>query len=213
MFDSPVPFDLSVVASAVFDSPSFLSICPWLLQLRGLDDRKHTLQFRCTHDPVDFVRMSVAASAARRVVEVGHLVLAPISEISDFAVSARIAAVLLGSYYADPRDFVAKGKLCGCQYIPQLTNSKSTYYMAVSPAINATFPSVAPLLTSLARIPGSSLELHSVRNLEKRYLKTIKHKPRIGQQMCVLATEEERDAAPLETRPIYLLRVGFLPKI
>ena len=172
--------------------------------------REHTLQCRCTHDPVDFVRLAVAASAARRrAIEVGHLVLAPISEISDFAVSARIAAVLLGSYYADPRDFVKKGKICGCQYIPQLTKSKSTYYLALSPTITAKFPSVAPLLDALARIPGSSLEMHSARSLEKRCGKKVKHQPRIGQQMCVLATEEERDAAPLETRPIYLLRVGF----
>ena len=140
------------------------------------------------------IRVGLGLSFSFTGIEVGHLVLAPISEMSDFAVSARIAAVLR-------------------QCIPQLTNSKSTYYLALSPTITTTFPSVAPLLTSLARIPGSSLELHSVRNLEKRYLKTIKHKPRIGQQMCVLATKEERDAAPLETRPIYLLRVGFLPKI
>jgi hypothetical protein len=50
------------------------------------------LRFSCTNDPAEFVRKVVAASATRK--KQGHVVLAPVAESTDFAVSARVSAVL-----------------------------------------------------------------------------------------------------------------------
>ena len=64
-------------------------------------------QFSFTSGPVDSVTRVVADSVTSQR---GHLVLAPVSEAADVAVCARIAAVLLGTYFADSADFVNKGQ-------------------------------------------------------------------------------------------------------
>ena len=165
------------------------------------------LRFSCTNDPAEFVRKVVAASATRK--KQGHVVLAPVAESTDFAVSARVSAVLLGAYHADARDFVAKGKTCGCQYVAQWQRPKSTYKLALSDALAAEFPTLPAVFRALAAAPRSSFELYSEERLAKLYKKEVKQHPRCIRNMCVLATEAERDAAPEKVRPVYQLRSGF----
>ena len=181
-----------------------------LLRARRCDQKASRIarrrHFSCTSDPVEFVKRVVADSATSKH---GHLVLAPVSEISDFAVCARIAAVLLGTYFADSKDFVNKGRDSGCQYNEQWKNSRATFRIAISDGLAAEFPSVPSVFRAIAAAPGSCFELFSVRHLTKLHKKLVRNRPRIGQHMGILATEAERDAAPAKVQPIYMLRVGF----
>ena len=101
----------SVQPSAARDLEDLPSLRAGFALLRAKDQKASNVArhrgFSCTSDPVDFVKRVVADSATSKR---GHLVLAPVSEISDFAVCARIAAVLLGTYFADSEDFVNKGE-------------------------------------------------------------------------------------------------------
>ena len=164
------------------------------------------LHFSCTNDPAEFVRKVVAASATRN--KHGHLALAPVAENSDFATCAGVVAVLLGTYFADARDFVEKGKTCGCQYAGQWRRPTATYKLALSYEIAAMFPTLPAVFRALAAAPNSTFEFYSEHGLTKLYKKEVKLHPRLAKNLCVLATEAERDAAPEKVRPVYQLRVG-----
>ena len=201
----------SVQPSAARDLEDLPSLRAGFALLRAKDQKANHIarfrQFRCTSDPVEFVKRVVADSATSQR---GHLVLAPVSEISDFAVCARIAAVLLGTYFADSEDFVNKGRDSGCQYNEQWKNSRATFRIAISDGLAAEFPSLPSVFRAIAAAPASCFELFSVRHLTKRHKQEVRKKrPRIGQHMGIFATEAERDAAPEKVRPIYMLRVGF----
>lgn len=178
--------------------------------VRAKDERAwqlaRRLSFKCLEDPADFAREVLLRSKSNAV---GHLVLVPVSEISDFGVCARAAAMLMGTYRATPSDFVSKSDECGYQYEEQWRQAKSTYRVAVSEQLAVQFPTLPTLLGVVAAAPGSSFEFYSTRRLEKIYQKEGRENRKIAQHMCVLATEAERDAAPEKVRPLYKLRVEF----
>ena len=174
---------------------------------QGAASLARRLHFSCTNDPAEFVRLVVAASATRH--KHGHLALAPVAENSDFATCARVVAVLLGTYFADARDFVEKGKTSGCQYIGQWKRQTATYKLALSPELTRRFPTLPAVLRAVAAAPNSAFEFHSEDGIKKLYKKEIKQHPRLAKNLCVLATEAERDAAAEKVRPVYQLRMGF----
>ena len=94
--------------------------------------RARALHFEMTHDPVDFVRKAAASSARTNR---GNAVLASPSETSDYAVCARIVAIVMGAYFADAKDFLNKGPSCGCQYKDQYRESCKTFRVAVSVSV------------------------------------------------------------------------------
>ena len=195
----------SVQPSAARDLEDLPSLRAGVALLRAKDQKVNHIarrrHFSCISGPVEFVKRVLADSATRQR---GHLVLAPVSEISDFAVCARIAAVLLGTYFADSADFVNKGRDSGCQYSEQWRNSRSTFRIAISDGLAAEFPSLLSLFRAIAAAPASCFELFSVRRLTK-----LHKRERRKQHLAIFATEAERDAAPEKVRPIYMLRVGF----
>ena len=92
-------------------------------------------RFKLVHKPLNFVEQVLAtrASAPHR----GHLVLVPHGVRTDFAVCARLAAALLGTHMATVEEYLAKGRSCGCQFLPTYNNIKLT--VGVSPAIAKEF--------------------------------------------------------------------------
>ena len=67
--------------------------------------REHN--FKVSHDPIDFIDQVLRSRV--RSPNRGHLVLASAVAHNDFAVAARLLAVLLGTYLADPADFLKRG--------------------------------------------------------------------------------------------------------
>ena len=128
------------------------------------------LHFTTTHDPVDFVRRVVAASPRSTK---ANLVLAPISETSDFAVCARIAASVLGTYFADPKDFVNERRDCGCQYRPQWRDNLRTFRWVVAARLGQECPTLPALLRALSSALGSCFEFYEEESLVKTYKKDV----------------------------------------
>ena len=125
----------------------------------------------------------------------GHLVLVPVSEISDFGVCARAAAMLMGTYRATPSDFVSKSDECGYQYEEQWRQAKSTYRVAVSEQFAVQFPTLPTLLGVVAAAPGSSFEFYHSRRLEKY---TRKKGGRTGRSLNICVSSLPKQS---ETRP------------
>ena len=170
--------------------------------------RASCMRFYCTCDPVDFVRKAAETTAAAK--NRGHVVLASPSEISDYAVCARLVAVLMGAYLADAKDFLKKGKACGCQYKPVHTASKNTIRVAVTATVAEEFPTLVPVLKAIAMVPGSCFEYFSETALCKFYKKEIKTKPRVAQRVCLIGTDAEKRQAVSKIQPVFVTRAQFL---
>ena len=168
--------------------------------------RAHKLHFDAVHDPIEFVEKAAASSRASNR---GNVVLASPSEISDFAVCARIVAVIMGAYFADPKDFLDKGRDCGCQY-KEKYNGRKTFRCAVSAAVGEEFPTLPHVLKAIAMIPGGCFEFYSPRKLCKLYQKEVKEKRKIAKTMCVVATDADKQDASKKTKAIFLTREEFL---
>ena len=95
------------------------------------------LGFKVVHDPVQFVsQVGRQALSSRK----GHVVLAPAAGDSDYAVCARIAAVIMGAWYTDARHFISVGRTSGCQY--EVLARQSTFRLAVPADLQERCPSV-----------------------------------------------------------------------
>ena len=89
-----------------------------------------------------------------------HVVLAPFGD-TDFSVSARIAAALMGGFYATPQDFLARDESRrGIMYAVKYKDSKDRVHVAVSASIEVELPTLAPLLKAIAKAPGSCVMLY-----------------------------------------------------
>ena len=85
------------------------------------------LGFKLVQDPVEFVsQVGRQAMSSRK----GHVVLAPAAGDSDYAVCARIAAVIMGAWYTDAKSFISAGRTSGCQY--ELLARRSKFRLSVS---------------------------------------------------------------------------------
>ena len=147
------------------------------------------LRFTVTSDPVDFVAKvaRVPASSGK-----GHVVLAPL-DATDYALSSKIAAAVMGGYCATPKDFLnEKGPPLGIMYCEKY-KGPSTYHVAVSPALAEKFPTIQQLLLAIAQAPGSCFKFYkSERKLLKFFDKTVKTTKRLHQRTFVLATSSVR---------------------
>ena len=122
------------------------------------------LGFKHVSDPVEFVSKVVKHIMSPHK---GHVVLAPTIGDSDYAVCARIAAMFMGAWCTDASSFISDGKTSGCQY--EMLVRQSKFRLAVSDHLSKRCPSVVLLMRAIAQVPGSTCELHSVRNLTKQY--------------------------------------------
>ena len=140
-------------------------------------------RFKLVHKPLNFVEQVLAtrASAPHR----GHLVLVPHGVRTDFAVCARLAAALLGTHMATVEEYLAKGRSCGCQFLPTYNNKpKPKLTVGVSPAIAEEFPTVPMLLLKIAQVAGSRIQFaRSPRMVEKN----SKKPPRVTLQLVLAA--------------------------
>ena len=90
----------------------------------GARDAAVRLRFEVTSDPLDFA-LKVSRSPVSE--KKGHLVIAsPVD--TDYSISARIAAALLGAFCTMPKDFLVKDGLPpGIQYSDKVKTSTETF--------------------------------------------------------------------------------------
>merc|ERR1712026_414427 len=77
---------------------------------------------------------------------------------NDFAVAARLLAVLLGTYLADPADFLRRGSKCGRYFLPRYNLPGRPLRVAASAAVSINAPSVPGILQRIATLPGPNLQ-------------------------------------------------------
>ena len=95
-----------------------------------LQPRLRRLSFRVTNDPVEFARL--ASRVRARAPKCGHLALVPNGVRTDFSLSARLAAALLGAYKVTPTDYDSRGLACsGCEFKPFYTTFSDIMKVAV----------------------------------------------------------------------------------
>ena len=163
------------------------------------------LGFKLVQDPVEFVSQVGRQNMSSRK---GHVVLAPAAGDSDYAVCARIAAVIMGAWYTDAKSFISAGRTSGCQY--EVLARRSKFRLAVSADLQARCPSVMLLMRAIAEVPGSTCELYSVRKLAKRYRQQQKEKKPKHKQVNssaanwgILSMEGERLNIDKDKRVLY----------
>ena len=161
------------------------------------------LGFQIVDDPIEFAR-KVGAAATRRK---GHVVLAPVSEDTDYAVCARLCAVWLGAYLADSQAFCRKGSH-GVQYEDLCHTGGAGFKVAVSRRLASEMPTLPLLLRALAEVPRSNFELYmSERTLGKVWKKAKTTKEVL--RMAVLSLLPERDTADKKVQGMYRTVTAF----
>ena len=172
--------------------------------------RAQLLRFTLASDPLDFVaRVLKLPSSSKK----GHVVIARLAH-TDYAVSAMIAAALLGCFHTTPQDFLNQDETPrGIMFKRQYKNTKQNFHVAVSAALAADLPTVPLLLRNIALAPGSGFQYYiSERMLCKFFKKTVKTAPRMRQNICVLCKRGDRDAADAKCKEIYITPRNFLLK-
>ena len=140
-----------------------------------LEPRLRRLNFRVANDPVEFARLVSRVRA--RAPTCGHLALVPNGVRTDFSLSARLAAALLGAYKVTPTDYDSRGLACsGCEFKPFYTTFSDIMKVVVSATIGERFPTVPALLRRVASCPGSKLAFYEERELQKQFKKASKKK-------------------------------------
>ena len=169
------------------------SALPGVALTRDEDSSVHAIlrrrRFKLVHNPLNFVEQVLAARA--RAPRRGHLVLVPHGVRTDFAVCARLAAALLGTHMATAEEYLAKGRSCGCQFLPTYNKQKPKLKVGVSPAIAEEFPTVPMLLLKIAQVAGSRIEFaRSPRVVEKKFKKAAQSNA-TARTCRILATQSE----------------------
>ena len=130
---------------------------------------------------------------------------------NDFAVAARLLAVLLGTYLADPADFLRRGSKCGRYFVPRYNLPGPPLRVAVSAAVSINAPSVPGILQRIATLPGSNLQYLSEKKLCKNFSKAIKTNERLPWKHRRLMCEQaERNQASKKLQPLYANAADFL---
>lgn len=169
--------------------------------------RKHN--FKVSHDPIDFIDQVLRSRV--RSPNRGHLVLASAVAHNDFAVAARLLAVLLGTYLADPADFLRRGSKCGRYFVPRYNLPGPPLRVAVSAAVSINAPSVPGILQRIATLPGSNLQYLSEKKLCKDFSKAIEKKEKLPWKHRRLMCEQaERKNASKKLQPLYANAADFL---
>ena len=177
----------------------------------GARRRAQLLRFTLASDPLDFVdRVLKLPSSSKK----GHVVIARIAH-TDYAVSAMIAAALLGCFHTTPQDFLNQDETPrGIMFEMKYKNPKQNFHVVVSAALAADFPTVPLLLRNIAQAPGSYFTYYlSARSVCKFFKKIVKKKPRMRQNIFVLCKNKtDREAAEARYKEIYFTPHKFLLK-
>jgi len=168
------------------------------------------LRFQLTSDPLDFVAKVVRVPASTRK---GHVVLAPPVH-TDYALSAMMAAALMGCFYATPKDFLRKEDAPrGIMYTEKYKSSTQSFHVAVSAKLAEELPTLPQLLRDIAQAPGSCFKFYlSERKLCKFFKKTVKKTPRIQQRIGILAKKGDQDTVDKKYQGLYMGPRSFLLK-
>ena len=174
--------------------------------------RAQRLRFELTSGPGEFVRKvaQVPASAGK-----GHVVLAPLVGITDYTLSARIAAVIMGGYAAAPEDFIDadKGPTCGIMYREKFKSSATTYHVALTDGIADEFPTLPQLLRAISLAPGSCIRVYKKKERLFKFIKKEKKKtPRILQRTFVIAKDGESTGVKKTYRALCISPLTFTHK-
>ena len=161
-----------------------------------------SLGFRIIDDPVDFVHK--VGKVARRQ---GHVVLAPVSENTDYAVCARLCAVCLGAYFADSTAFCRKGRLCGVQYDDLCHGGGPVFKVAVSAGLASKMPTLPMLLRALAEVPRGSFAFYSEHRLAKVFRKAKTSREVL--KMAILSLLPDRATADKKVQGVYRTVAAF----
>ena len=167
-------------------------------------------QFHSKSDPVEFVAKVARVPVSARK---GHVVLAPAVD-TDYALSAKIVAALMGCFFATPKDFLTQGEFPrGIMYTEKYKRSRQSFHVAVSASLANELPTLPPLLKAIAQAPGSCFNVYgSERELCKFLKKAEKTAPRMRQRTFVLAKPRDRDAADAKYQELYITPQSFLLK-
>ena len=169
--------------------------------------RKHN--FKVCHDPLDFIDQVIRSRV--RHPNRGHLVLASAVACNDFAVAAGLLAVLLGTYWADPADFLQRGSKCGRYFQPRYNQGGPPLRVAVSAAVSINAPSVPGILQRIATLPGSNLQYLSEKKLCKNFSKAIRKKEKVPwKHRRLMCEQDERNKASKTLQPLYANAADFL---
>ncbi len=185
---------------------------PGIMLVRLQDEeagrKAQQLRFQLTSDPLDFVAKVAQVPVSTRS---WHVVLAPLVD-TDFSLSARIAAALMGGFYATPQDFLCKGESPrGIMYTEKYKSSKESFHVAVSAALADELPTLPQLLRAIAMAPGSCFMFClSERKLCKFFKKTVKKAPRMQKSIFVLSKKEDRHTVQKKYRELYINPRSFL---
>ena len=162
--------------------------------------RKHS--FKVCHDPRDFIDLVVEHRG--RAPKHGHLVLASAVALTDFAITGRLLAVLLGTYLADPQDVLARGSACGRQLRQRCNKPGPPLRVAVSANVCTNTPSVPAILQRIATLPGSKLQYLSESKLRKDFSAGIKKKEKQPWKHRRLMSEDvEKNNVSKKFQPVY----------
>ena len=171
------------------------------------------LRFSLTSDLLDFVAQVIKIPATKKK---GHVVIAPLAD-TDYALSARIAAALLGCFYVTPKDFLSGDETKnGIMYTQVYNDPKRSFHVAVSAALAGELPTLPELLRAIAVAPGSCLKYYlSERKLCKSFQKTIKtaskrEQTKIQQRTCVLSKHGDGDDVKAKYKVLYISPQRFL---
>ena len=184
------PEDAAVAASAA-PPPGFLLALAGDRPARQVAQR---LGFHILDDPIEFAR-KVGAAATRRK---GHVVVAPVSEDTDYAVCARLCAVCLGAYLADSRSFCRK-RMRGVQYEDLCHTGGAGFKVAVSARLASQMPTLPLLLRALAEVPEHKL------GKVFRKAKTSRE----GLKMAILSLLPDRATADKKVQGVYRTVAAF----
>ena len=161
-------------------------------------------RFKITFEPLEFIDLvlKTRARAARRE----HLVLVTAAALTDYAMAARLVSAFLGTYRADPTDYVKKGAVCGSAYASRYDRKGLCFKTAVSAAFADAFPTAVSVLRRLATAPFSRVEFLT----EKKLLKEFRKQPAAGaapapahKRPRVFSNEQDRRSAKRKYAPAY----------
>ncbi len=99
-------------------------------------------------------------------------------ENSDYTVSARLAATLMGAYSATPGDFLhqTKGPRCGILFKERFRASRQTFHFAVAERLAGERPTLTPLRRAIADAPRSCFQFYPCANALRKKYKSKKEK-------------------------------------
>ena len=134
----------------------------------------------------------------------GNVVLVDTHDaMTDFGISARIAAAFTGAFFTTVSDFAQKDSPEGIQYSDHLRKSKTTHHVAATAKLLADLPTLPHVLRTLAEMPGGCLRFYFDPEKLRQYVKTQKSGPRLLQRACVLSRQGEQKAENKDFQQFY----------